>query len=51
MASTLSESNSTQTMDEQDTKPPRNLKLLRLVIEGEYKSLLDFQVDIHSVQR
>ena len=39
----FSESNSTQTMDEQDTKPPRNIKLLRLVIEGEYKSLLNFQ--------
>lgn len=39
----FSEPNSTQTMDEQDTKPPRNIKLLKLVIEGEYKSLLDFQ--------
>ena len=39
----FSELNSIQTMDEQDTKPPRNIKLLKLVIEGEYKSLLDFE--------
>lgn len=41
--SLLSDLNSTQIMDEKNIKPPRNIKLLRLILEGEYKSLLDFE--------